>query len=183
MHVSVGGMPANDETSTDVWQYRQSIPSSPAWCSWLNWHRLVDRHVLARHVRRPEDRVDHAQEPDREEHGAEDRDARERVHARMKNLRHRRTLPATPVEPFRPTTARPHLAKPFPTPPGPCPSQSRRPRTRAAVVDRGQCRRRGLRPLPRPAGRHDPVGRREASPRPSVVFRKTQTDCSRPDSR
>ena len=27
MHVWVGGSPANDEVSTDVWQYRQSIPS------------------------------------------------------------------------------------------------------------------------------------------------------------
>ena len=26
MHVCVGGKPANDEVSTDVWQYRQSIP-------------------------------------------------------------------------------------------------------------------------------------------------------------
>ena len=37
MHVLVGGMPANDEVSTDVWQYRQSMPSSPTWCAWLNW--------------------------------------------------------------------------------------------------------------------------------------------------
>ena len=28
MQVLVGGMPANDDVSTDVWQYRQSIPSS-----------------------------------------------------------------------------------------------------------------------------------------------------------
>ena len=26
MQVWVGGSPANDEVSTDVWQYRQSIP-------------------------------------------------------------------------------------------------------------------------------------------------------------
>ena len=105
MHVSVGGRPANDETSTDVWQYRQSIPSSLGVVLVAELDRLVHRHVLARHVRRPEDRVHHPQEPDREEHGAEDRDARERVHARMKNLHHRRTLPAIPVEP-PPTTAR-----------------------------------------------------------------------------
>src|SRR5207302_5738454 len=36
MHVSVGGMPAKLESSTDVWQYRQSIPSPFTWCSWLN---------------------------------------------------------------------------------------------------------------------------------------------------
>ena len=37
MHVFVGGMPANADVSTDVWQYRQSIPL-PATCrSWLNW--------------------------------------------------------------------------------------------------------------------------------------------------
>src|SRR6476620_10413098 len=37
MHVLVGGIPANDESSTDVWQYRQSMPL-PATCrSWLNW--------------------------------------------------------------------------------------------------------------------------------------------------
>ena len=28
MQVLVGGMPANDDVSTDVWQYRQSMPSS-----------------------------------------------------------------------------------------------------------------------------------------------------------
>ena len=32
MHVSVGGMPANCDFSTDVWQYRQSIPSPSTWC-------------------------------------------------------------------------------------------------------------------------------------------------------
>jgi hypothetical protein len=37
MHVLVGGIPANDEFSTDVWQYRQSMPSPPTWCMWLNW--------------------------------------------------------------------------------------------------------------------------------------------------
>src|SRR4051812_26557669 len=36
MHVLVGGMPAKADVSTDVWQYRQSIPSSPTWCLWLN---------------------------------------------------------------------------------------------------------------------------------------------------
>src|SRR5437660_980486 len=36
MHVLVGGTPANDESSTDVWQYRQSIPSPCTWCRWLN---------------------------------------------------------------------------------------------------------------------------------------------------
>jgi len=35
MHVLVGGIPANDECSTDVWQYRQSMPRTPTWCSWL----------------------------------------------------------------------------------------------------------------------------------------------------
>src|SRR5713101_11800 len=35
MHVSVGGTPANAEVSTDVWQYLQSMPSSPTWCLWL----------------------------------------------------------------------------------------------------------------------------------------------------
>jgi hypothetical protein len=28
MHVFVGGIPANEDVSTEVWQYRQSIPSS-----------------------------------------------------------------------------------------------------------------------------------------------------------
>ncbi len=36
MQVLVAGMPAYDERSTVVWQYRQSIPSTPTWCSWLN---------------------------------------------------------------------------------------------------------------------------------------------------
>src|SRR6185503_14054865 len=37
MQVFVGGIPANDDFSTDVWQYRQSIPIPPAWWAWLNW--------------------------------------------------------------------------------------------------------------------------------------------------
>jgi hypothetical protein len=37
MHVLVGGMPANELFSTDVWQYRQSIPMPPTWWAWLNW--------------------------------------------------------------------------------------------------------------------------------------------------
>src|SRR5512135_2766705 len=37
MHVLVGGIPANDDVSTDVWQYRQSMPLAPACRSWLNW--------------------------------------------------------------------------------------------------------------------------------------------------
>ncbi|MNC89202.1 hypothetical protein D3C83_51050 [compost metagenome] len=36
MHVFVGGMPANGDVSTDVWQYRQSMPSSRTWWRWLN---------------------------------------------------------------------------------------------------------------------------------------------------
>src|SRR5579859_8034001 len=36
MHVLVGGMPAKEEFSTEVWQYRQSMPKPPTWCSWLN---------------------------------------------------------------------------------------------------------------------------------------------------
>src|SRR5437868_11037793 len=35
MQVLVGGMPAKPDTSTEVWQYRQSIPSPPTWCAWL----------------------------------------------------------------------------------------------------------------------------------------------------
>src|SRR5215218_2363895 len=35
MHVSVGGIPANADFSTEVWQYRQSIPRPRTWCSWL----------------------------------------------------------------------------------------------------------------------------------------------------
>ena len=31
-----GGMPAKDDSSTELWQYRQSIPRPPTWCSWLN---------------------------------------------------------------------------------------------------------------------------------------------------
>src|SRR6187431_3271200 len=37
MHVLVGGMPAKADFSTDVWQYRQSMPSPPTWWAWLNW--------------------------------------------------------------------------------------------------------------------------------------------------
>src|SRR5262245_47369589 len=37
MQVFVGGIPANAEFSTDVWQYRQSRPTPPTWCAWLNW--------------------------------------------------------------------------------------------------------------------------------------------------
>jgi hypothetical protein len=29
MHVLVGGIPAKEDVSTDVWQYRQSMPNSP----------------------------------------------------------------------------------------------------------------------------------------------------------
>src|SRR5690554_4883715 len=36
MHVCVGGKPAFADRSTAVWQYRQSMPSSPTWCLWLN---------------------------------------------------------------------------------------------------------------------------------------------------
>ena len=36
MQVLVGGMPAEAAFSTVVWQYRQSMPSPPAWCWWLN---------------------------------------------------------------------------------------------------------------------------------------------------
>src|SRR3569832_2189719 len=36
MQVETGGSPANDEVSTDVWQKRQSSPTSPTWCLWLN---------------------------------------------------------------------------------------------------------------------------------------------------
>ena len=32
MQVAVDGIPANEDVSTVVWQYRQSMPSSPAWC-------------------------------------------------------------------------------------------------------------------------------------------------------
>jgi hypothetical protein len=45
MQVVVGGMPANAEVSTEVWQYRQSIPTPPTWCAWLNgtgWERVID---------------------------------------------------------------------------------------------------------------------------------------------
>jgi hypothetical protein len=31
MQVCVGGTFATEEVSTEAWQYRQSIPSSPAW--------------------------------------------------------------------------------------------------------------------------------------------------------
>ena len=57
MHVSVGGMPANADVSTDVWQYRQSSPSPRTWCSWLNgtgWWRDVDPR---RYVRRLKDQI------------------------------------------------------------------------------------------------------------------------------
>src|SRR5689334_4287715 len=37
MQVFVGGMPANDDFSTEVWQYRQSMPLPPTCRSWLNW--------------------------------------------------------------------------------------------------------------------------------------------------
>ena len=37
MQVFVGGTFATAARSTPVWQYRQSMPSSPAWCLWLNW--------------------------------------------------------------------------------------------------------------------------------------------------
>jgi len=49
MHVSVGGRPATAELSTDVWQYLQSIPSSPTWCLWLNgtgWAGATDTSVM-----------------------------------------------------------------------------------------------------------------------------------------
>ena len=31
MHVFVGGIPAKEEFSTEVWQYRQSSPTPPTW--------------------------------------------------------------------------------------------------------------------------------------------------------
>src|SRR5207302_9307768 len=37
MQVFVGGMPANEDSSTEVWQYRQSMPLPATWRSWLNW--------------------------------------------------------------------------------------------------------------------------------------------------
>jgi hypothetical protein len=36
MQVFVGGMPAKEDFSTDVWQYLQSRPIPPTWCAWLN---------------------------------------------------------------------------------------------------------------------------------------------------
>ena len=49
MQVLVGGMPANDEVSTDVWQYRQSMPSSPTpRCRVAELRRLFDELVGAR---------------------------------------------------------------------------------------------------------------------------------------
>src|SRR5438105_2168551 len=36
MQMRVDGMPACAAVSTVVWQYRQSRPSSPTWCLWLN---------------------------------------------------------------------------------------------------------------------------------------------------
>ena len=44
MQVCVGGMPANATVSTDVWQYRQSIPRPLTWCSCVNgtgWSRIT----------------------------------------------------------------------------------------------------------------------------------------------
>jgi len=35
MQVFVGGRPANAVSSTDEWQYRQSMPRPPTWCLWL----------------------------------------------------------------------------------------------------------------------------------------------------
>src|SRR6266540_5031877 len=37
MQVFVGGTPAKAESSTEVWQYLQSMPLPPTWRSWLNW--------------------------------------------------------------------------------------------------------------------------------------------------
>ena len=34
--LNTSGIPALAETSTEVWQYRQSIPRPRVWCSWLN---------------------------------------------------------------------------------------------------------------------------------------------------
>ena len=42
MHVLVGGMPANDDVSTDVWQYRQSMPSSSDVVQVAELNRLLD---------------------------------------------------------------------------------------------------------------------------------------------
>ena len=46
MHVLVGGMPANADVSTDVWQYRQSMPSSEHVVQVAELNRLLD--VLVR---------------------------------------------------------------------------------------------------------------------------------------
>ena len=66
MHVSVGGIPANDDVSTDVWQYRQSIPRPRTWCSWLNGTGCVADHADLRLVGRANDQV-------RQDHQAEER--------------------------------------------------------------------------------------------------------------
>ena len=57
-------------------------------------HGLVDRHPDARHVRRPEKRVIHRAEARGEESTDQDRNTRQRVHARLKNLRHRLPFPS-----------------------------------------------------------------------------------------
>jgi hypothetical protein len=48
MQVLVGGIPAKPDVSTDVWQYRQSMPKAATWCWWLNgtgWGRTTPAYV------------------------------------------------------------------------------------------------------------------------------------------
>ena len=48
MHVLVGGIPANADVSTDVWQYRQSMPSSLDVVHVAELDRLLDEDRAAR---------------------------------------------------------------------------------------------------------------------------------------
>ena len=70
MQVLVGGMPANEDVSTDVWQYRQSMPSSSDVMQVTELHGLLDVLVGARHI---------GGAPD--QHGDQDRPAGQHEHA------------------------------------------------------------------------------------------------------
>ena len=88
MHVCVGGSPANEEVSTEVWQYRQSMPQAPDMMLVREWHRLFANYPHPGLVGRPDQKVTHNQQGQRAHGHAEESQPRKRVCTRMENLGH-----------------------------------------------------------------------------------------------
>ena len=85
-------MPANDDVSTDVWQYRQSMPSSSDVMEMAELHRLLDVLVGAGDVRGAPEQHGEQDQTRRRAGEAGETDLGEGVGAAMEDLRHRRLM-------------------------------------------------------------------------------------------